>query len=70
MHIKDALYKRIERVMGLTIWEENMIVYQKLLTALVEVNRFDHNSFKAIEDKVMSNLSMEYDLRRNDFLIF
>jgi hypothetical protein len=34
----DQIYKKIERVIGITMWEENMKEYQKILNALVQVD--------------------------------
>ena len=48
--------------MGISIWEENMTVYEKLLTSMTSVNRVDDNIYNKIEEKVLSNLAMDYEL--------
>lgn len=57
----DYIYKRLERVVILTIWETNMIYYRRIAEALVEVNRFDSNVFWKLENHIMNNLSMDYE---------
>jgi len=58
----DNVYKRLERIVILTIWEVNMLYYKRIAEALVAVNRFDSAIFKKLEYHILSNLAMEYEV--------
>ena len=58
----DYIYKRLERIVILTIWENNMIYFKRIAEALVSVNRFDSEVFRKLEKHIMNNLAMEYEL--------
>jgi hypothetical protein len=58
----EDVYKRIERIVGLTVWEVNMLHYKKIAESLVKVGRAPKDLFFKIENHVRNNLGMEYDL--------
>ena len=58
----DDVYKRLERIVNLTIWEVNMLYYKRLAEAFVAVNRFGSAMFQKLEQHIMSNLAMEYEV--------
>lgn len=58
----EAVYKKIERIVLLTIWEVNMIHYKRVAEALVKVGRAPKDLFFRIENHVRNNLGMEYEL--------
>lgn len=58
----DAVYKRIERNIRLSIWEESMDKYQNILKSLVKVNRYDQQVWNKIENHIMNNLAFEYEV--------
>ena len=58
----DYVYKRLERIVTITIWENNMLYYKRIAEALVVVNRFSSEVFFKLEHHIMNNLSMEYEL--------
>ena len=39
--LKDYIYPRIERNVRITVWEINMIYYQRITTALLKANRLE-----------------------------
>ena len=58
----DQVYKKLERLVVLTIWEVNMTYYKRISESLVQVNRFNPVVFDRLENHIMNNLSMEYSL--------
>lgn len=58
----DDVYKRLERIVNLTIWEVNMLYYKRLAEAFVAVNRFGSAMFQKLEQHIMSNLAMDYEI--------
>jgi len=62
-HRITEIYRRIERVIRISIWEENMIKYRDILVSLQKVNRYNERLFNKIENHIMNNLSMEYEMK-------
>ncbi|KAM3136697.1 hypothetical protein pb186bvf_011142 [Paramecium bursaria] len=56
----DQLYKKIERIVRLTIWEVDMKHYQNICLALAKVNRFDPETFAKLEQHILTNMSLTY----------
>lgn len=46
----------------LTVWETNMIYYKRIVEALVSAGRLDSLLFIKIENHILNNLSMPYEL--------
>lgn len=59
----DEVYKKLERICTITIWEVDMTYYKRIAESLVQVNRFTPYVFDKLEHHIKNNLSMEYDLK-------
>ena len=57
------LYEKIERIVNITVWDQNMYDYKRIVEALAEVNRFDPVIFAKIEMYILRNMSFEYDIK-------
>lgn len=66
----NEVYIRLERIIILTIWETNMINYKRIAESLVIVNRFGSEIFWKLENHIMNNLSMEYDIKTMIDILF
>ena len=59
----DEVYKSLERVTMITIWEVNMTYYQRIANALVGAGRSSPKLFQKLEYHILRNLDMEYELK-------
>lgn len=66
----DKVYKKLERVCLLTIWEVNMTYYKRIAESLVEVNRATPQVFERLEMHVMNNMSMDYETKTMIDILF
>lgn len=66
----DTLYKKIERIIRLTIWEVNIEHYHSIATALAQVNRFDPLTFGKLEQHILTNLSLTYETKTMVDILF
>ena len=49
--------------MRIAIWEEKMNKYRDILVSLEKVGRYNERLFNKIENHIMNNLDMEYELK-------
>ncbi|KAL4468327.1 hypothetical protein ABPG72_010728 [Tetrahymena utriculariae] len=59
----DCLYEKLERIIDLTVWDQQMTDYKRIVEALAEVNRFEPTIFAKIEMYILRNMSLDYDLK-------
>lgn len=59
----DVLYEKLERIVGLTVWDQNMTDYKRVVEALAEMNRFEPEIFAKIEMYILRNMAFDYDLK-------
>lgn len=57
------LYEKVERIVDLTVWDQNMLDYKRVVEALAEVNRFEPAIFAKIEMYILRNMSLDYELK-------
>lgn len=67
---QDELFKKMERVLSITIWEVNMNYYKTILESLVRVGRRPEKLLSQIEGHVLSNLSMDYTVQTMVDILF
>ncbi|CAD8184695.1 unnamed protein product [Paramecium pentaurelia] len=66
----DKVYKKLERVIRITIWEVNPIHYHSIAMALAKVNRFDPEMFAKLEQHILTNLSLNYTTKMMVDILF
>ncbi|EAR83095.1 hypothetical protein TTHERM_01015980 (macronuclear) [Tetrahymena thermophila SB210] len=59
----DYLYEKLERIIDLTVWDQQMTDYKRVVEALAEVNRFEPAIFAKIEMYILRNMSLDYDIK-------
>lgn len=58
----DFLFEKVERNLGLTLWNANMLYFQRIAAALVDAGRENSRLFEKLQELVLSNLGMEYEI--------
>ena len=58
----NQVYEKLEQLVVMTVGDVNMIYYKRIAESLVQVNRFNPIVFDKLEDHIMNNLSMVYEL--------
>lgn len=58
--MKESVFQKIERNLGITLDDVNMTYYQKICLSLVEAGRYQSPIWNRLEHFVTRNLSMDY----------